>query len=146
RLALYEAHIAQVFNHTVLISHIEQRLFQQRVCERPITVISNGVDLNYFALKSVDVASHRQPVLVFTGAMNYFPNVDAVQYFCSDIFPLVRAVVPDCWFYIVGRNPIRRVQALGKHPNVTVTGTVPDVRPYLAKATVAVAPFRIARG
>jgi sugar transferase (PEP-CTERM/EpsH1 system associated) len=146
RLAAYEAHIAQVFNHAVLISQEEKRLFQQRICDRPITVISNGVDLNYFAPKSAEAASHRQPTLVFTGAMDYFPNVDAVQYFCNDIFPLVRAVVPNCGFSIVGRHPTRHVQALRSHPNVTVTGAVPDVRPYLAQATIAVAPFRLARG
>jgi sugar transferase (PEP-CTERM/EpsH1 system associated) len=146
RLCRYEARIAQVFNHAVLISHEEKRLFQQRICDRPVTVISNGVDLNYFVPKSAEVASHRPPTLVFTGVMDYFPNVDAVEYFCSDIFPLVRAVVPDCWFSIVGRHPTWRVQALSKHPNVTVTGAVPDVRPYLAQATIAVAPFRIARG
>ena len=86
------------------------------------------------------------PALVFTGVMDYFPNVDAVQYFCTDIFPLVRAAVPECRFSIVGRNPTRRVRELQAHPNVTVTGSVPDVRPYLAQAMVAVAPFRIARG
>jgi sugar transferase (PEP-CTERM/EpsH1 system associated) len=146
RLAAYEAKIAQMFNHVVLISAEEQLLLQQRICARPITVISNGVDLNYFVPRSADTASHRQPALVFTGAMDYFPNIDAVQYFCNDIFPLVHAVVPDCRFSIVGRNPAQRVQALSKHPNVTVTGTVADVRPYLAQATLAVAPFRLARG
>jgi len=146
RLATYEAHIAHVFDHVMLISHEEQRLLQQRICDRPITVISNGVDLNYFVPTSIDAACHRQPALVFTGAMDYFPNVDAVQYFCSEIFPLVRAVVPDCRFSIVGRHPTRRVRALSKHPNVTVTGAVPDVRPYLAQATIAVTPFRLARG
>jgi sugar transferase (PEP-CTERM/EpsH1 system associated) len=146
RLAAYEAKVAHVFNHAVLISQEEQRLFQQRICDRPITVISNGVDLHYFVPKSAEAASHKQPALVFTGVMDYFPNIDAVQYFCRDIFPLVRAVVPDCQFVIVGRNPTRRVRALSKHPNVTVTGAVPDVRPYLAQGTIAVAPFRIARG
>jgi sugar transferase (PEP-CTERM/EpsH1 system associated) len=146
RLAAYEAHIAHVFNHAILISHAEKRLFQQRIGDRPIAVISNGVDLNYFVPASAKAASHRLPTLVFTGAMDYFPNVDAVEYFCSAIFPLVRAVVPDCWFSIVGRHPTRRVLALSKHPNVTVTGAVPDVRPYLAQATIAVAPFRLARG
>jgi sugar transferase (PEP-CTERM/EpsH1 system associated) len=146
RLCRYEAHIAQVFNHTVLISQEEKRLFQQRICDRPVTVISNGVDLNYFVPKTADATARRQPTLVFTGVMNYFPNVDAVEYFCSDIFPLVRAVVPDCCFTIIGSHPTRRVQALSKHPSVTVTGAVPDVRPYLAQATIAVAPFRLARG
>jgi sugar transferase (PEP-CTERM/EpsH1 system associated) len=146
RLAAYETKIAHVFNHAVLISQEEQRLFQQRICDRPIAAISNGVDLNYFVPKRADAISRRQPTLVFTGVMDYFPNVDAVEYFCSAIFPLVRAVVPNCCFTIVGSHPTRRVQALSKHPNVTVTGAVPDVRPYLARATIAVAPFRIARG
>jgi len=144
RLAAYEANIAHEFNHAVLISHEEKRLLQQRIGGRPITVICNGVDLNYFVPKSADAASHLQLTFVFTGAMDYFPNVDAIQYFCSAIFPLVRAAVPNCWFYIVCRNPIRRVQALSKHPNVTVKGAVPDVRPYLARATLAVTPFRLA--
>jgi glycosyltransferase involved in cell wall biosynthesis len=78
--------------------------------------------------------------------MDYFPNVDAVQYFCREIFPLVRQSVSGVRFYIVGRNPIRQVRALEKYPNVIVTGTVPDIRPYLARATVSVAPLRIARG
>jgi len=146
RLAAYEAHIAHIFNHVVFISQAEKRLFQQRICHRPIAVIANGVDLNYFVPKRADAASRRPPTLVFTGVMDYFPNVDAVQYFCNDIFPLVRTVVPDCCFTIVGSHPTRRVQALSKHPNVTVTGAVPDVRPYLAQAAIAVAPFRLARG
>lgn len=146
RLAAYEAKIARAFNHVMLISQEEKRLFQQRICDRPIAVISNGVDLNYFVPRRADAASSIPPAVVFTGVMDYFPNVDAVQYFCTDIFPLVRAAVPDCRFSIVGRNPTRRVRKLQHHPNVTVTGSVPDVRPYLAQATVAVAPFRVARG
>lgn len=146
RLAAYEAKIARAFHHVVLISQEEKRLFQQRVCDRPVAVVSNGVDLNYFVPRSADAAACLPPALVFTGVMDYFPNVDAVQYFCTDIFPLVRAAVPACRFSIVGRNPARGVRDLQHHPNVTVTGSVPDVRPYLAQATVAVAPFRIARG
>jgi glycosyltransferase involved in cell wall biosynthesis len=78
--------------------------------------------------------------------MDYFPNVDAVQYFCRDVLPLVRQSVPEARFYIVGRNPIREVKALQKSPTIIVTGTVPDIRPYLARASVSVAPLRIARG
>jgi glycosyltransferase involved in cell wall biosynthesis len=78
--------------------------------------------------------------------MDYFPNIDAVQYFCNAIFPLLRKAMPEARFSIVGRHPTQRVKALGRYPNVTVTGTVPDVRPYLSKAMVAVAPLRIARG
>src|SRR5262249_41173564 len=72
RLAVYEAHIAHVFTHAVLISHEEKRLFQRCICDRPVTVISNGVDLHYFVPKHNAAVSPRQPVLVFTGAMDYF--------------------------------------------------------------------------
>jgi glycosyltransferase involved in cell wall biosynthesis len=78
--------------------------------------------------------------------MDYFPNVDATRYFCREIFPLVREAMPEALFYIVGRNPTRQVRALAREANVVVTGSVPDVRPYLAKARVAIAPLRIARG
>jgi sugar transferase (PEP-CTERM/EpsH1 system associated) len=146
RLAAYEVQIARIFNQAVLISPQERQLFYRRICNRPIAVISNGVDLHYFRPRSSTMASDMPPALVFTGVMDYFPNVDAVQYFCTDIFPFVRAVVPACRFYIVGRHPTRRVRELQDHPNVIVTGSVPDVRPYFAQATVAVAPFRLARG
>ena len=81
--------------------------------------------------------------LVFTGAMDYWPNVDAVQWFATDIFPALRAKYPDTRFYIVGARPSPAVQALAQQTGVVVTGTVPDVRPYIAHAAVAVAPLRM---
>jgi sugar transferase (PEP-CTERM/EpsH1 system associated) len=146
RLAKYEEQAAHIFDHCILISEEERRLFQERVAGRPVSVISNGVDLEYFAPHGFDFLRVSHPSIVFTGAMDYFPNVDAVQYFCQQVFPLVRQSAPKAQFYIVGRNPIRQVKALQKYPNVIVTGTVPDIRPYLARATVSVAPLRIARG
>jgi sugar transferase (PEP-CTERM/EpsH1 system associated) len=147
RLARYEEEIARTFDCSIFVTEHEARLFQERVTDRPVTVIPNGVDLEYFsppANKSSQ--SSAPPTLAFVGAMDYFPNVDAVQYFCDEIFPLVRETIPDAMFYIIGRAPTPQVQALGGRPNVVVTGTVPDIRPYLTQATVAVAPFRIARG
>jgi sugar transferase (PEP-CTERM/EpsH1 system associated) len=146
RLARYEEQIVQVFDHSILISEEERRLFQVRVNERPVSVISNGVDLEYFSPNRSSALHAASPIIVFTGVMDYFPNVDAGQYFCREIFPLVRDLVPQSQFYIVGRSPTRQVRELGNQPNVVVTGTVPDVRPYLAQATVAIAPFRLARG
>ncbi len=144
RLARYEETIARTFDLSLFVTEQEKMLFQKRVADCPIAVVPNGVDLEYFsfALRS----SPCPPVVVFVGAMDYFPNVDAVRYFCDDIFPLICQVVPETRFYIVGRNPTRQVRALGRRPNVIVTGAVQDVRSYLAEATVAVAPFRIARG
>jgi sugar transferase (PEP-CTERM/EpsH1 system associated) len=146
RLAKYEDEMAHVFDHSIVISEEERRVFQKRVSDRPVAVITNGVDLEYFFPRPNAAAKISQPIIVFTGAMDYFPNVDAVQYFCHEIFPSVRRELSGARFYIVGRNPTRQVRELGKQANVIVTGTVPDVRPYLSQAALGVAPFRLARG
>jgi sugar transferase (PEP-CTERM/EpsH1 system associated) len=146
RLGRYEEAAARLFDRSLFISLEETVLFRQRICDRPITVLPNGVDTDYFSPMQRNVAFDGQPVIVFTGVMDYFPNVDAVTYFSQEVFPPVRKVIPQAQFYIVGRNPVRRVRELAYPPSITVTGAVPDVRPYLARAAVAVAPFRVARG
>jgi glycosyltransferase involved in cell wall biosynthesis len=83
---------------------------------------------------------------VFTGTMDYPPNVDAVVWFATEILPVIRRTVPTAQFYIVGNRPNGEVQRLTASGCVFVTGRVPDVRPYLAHATAGVAPMRIARG
>jgi sugar transferase (PEP-CTERM/EpsH1 system associated) len=113
------------------------------VCE----AMGNGVDTERFAPDPTlppPFASGQQAI-VFTGAMDYWPNVDAVGWFVREMLPALRRTRPDLHFWIVGRSPSPAVQALaGEH--VHVTGTVPDVRPYLQHAAVAVAPLRLARG
>ena len=146
RLARYEEEVARAFDHSIFVSGQEADLFRRRISDRPVSVIPNGVSLNYFAPAGDGFLPSGPPVVVFTGTMDYFPNVDAVQYFCRHIFPLVRKILPEVHFYIVGRSPTRLVRKLGREPQVTVTGSVPDIRPYLARAGVMVAPFRIARG
>jgi sugar transferase (PEP-CTERM/EpsH1 system associated) len=146
RLARYEAEIARTCAQSILISDLEAACMQHRVPERTFTVIPNGVDLAYFAPSETPVSCYPPGHVVFAGAMDYFPNVDAVQYFCSEIFPLLRQALPEARCTIVGRNPTPQVRRLGEESQITVTGAVPDVRPYLAQAQVAVAPLRIARG
>jgi polysaccharide biosynthesis protein PslH len=145
-LGKYEEQLAREFDHCILSSAVEAQFLRNRAKDRPISVISNGVDLEYFTPRSHARELKGRPIIVFTGVMDYFPNVDAVKYFCSTIFPIVLDSVPDAQFYIVGRNPTRQVKDLGKQINVIVTGTVADVRPYLEQARVAVAPFRLAHG
>lgn len=146
RLARYEEAVARTFDHLVLVSDLEARLFQQRVQGRRIAVIPNGVDLDYFRPAGEAATQAEDQGIVFTGEMDYFPNVDAVRHFCDNVLPLVRQEMPGVRFTIVGRNPTRDVKVLGRGPNVTVTGGVSDIRPYLASATVSIAPLRIARG
>lgn len=146
RMARYEAQIAGMFARSIFVSDNEANLFQKQVTGEAISMIPNGVDHEYFDPNQYDDGDSTVPTIVFTGAMDYFPNIDGVRYFCSEIFPRVRRALPEAAFYIVGRNPTRQVRELGALPGVSVTGTVADVRPYLSKATVAVAPLRIARG
>jgi sugar transferase (PEP-CTERM/EpsH1 system associated) len=145
RLAKYEFEVVRSFDHSIVVSEDEQGLIERRV-DRRVSTISNGVDLEYFMPAGPRSLRCSPATIIFTGAMDYFPNIDAVNYFCADIFPLVKQSVPEARFYIVGRNPTDHVRRLAKRGNVVVSGTVPDVRPYLEQASVAVAPFRVARG
>lgn len=145
RLARWEETIATSFNHSIVVTEKEAKVLRKRAGDRPVTVIPNGVDLDYFSSNGSQ-REIEEPCIVFTGVMSYFPNVDAVCYFAAEVFPLVREALPTARFCIVGRDPVKRVTELGKLRNITVTGTVVDVRPYLGRAAIAVAPLRIARG
>lgn len=150
KLAEWEAHVAQDFDATVLVSQAEAALLKQRAphAQHKISAFENGVDAEYFSPDRDYPNPYVQMAqsIVFTGAMDYWPNIDAVTWFAEHIFPRVREVIPGAQFTIVGSRPSEAVLALASHPGVVVTGGVPDVRPYLAHAVCAVAPLRIARG
>jgi glycosyltransferase involved in cell wall biosynthesis len=110
--------------------------------EREPSTINHGLSTMDHRPTSID---HR-PVLVFTGAMDYYANIDGVVWFTKEVLPLVKKEIPDVKFYIVGSNPTKEVIELSGKNGMTVTGYVPDTREYLRRATVAVVPLRIARG
>ena len=146
----YERRVTHAFAASAFVSEAEAALFKQLApdCADKVFGFSNGVDTDYFS-PSLTFSSPYcagEQVLVFTGAMDYWANVDAVTWFARDIFPAVQRVHPGVRFYIVGSRPTSEVQALAKHSGVTVTGAVADTRPYIAHAAMAVAPLRIARG
>jgi sugar transferase (PEP-CTERM/EpsH1 system associated) len=150
KLLEYERGVAADFDASLFVSPEEASLFRSLASESAPKIghFSNGVDADYFS----PAHAHQNPfgsseeALVFTGAMDYWPNIDAVQWFATEVFPHVRAQRPNAVFYIVGSRPAPQVEALANQPSIRVTGTVPDVRPYLAHAHAAVAPLRIARG
>lgn len=149
-LLRYEREVAGEFDSTVLVSQPEAELFRRLAPDIAGKVfgINNGVDCDYFSPKGpypVPYAAGEQ-VLVFTGAMDYWPNVEAATWFAHEVFPKIRAQCATARFYIVGARPTPEVQKLTELPEVTVTGSVPDIRPYIAHATLAVAPLRLARG
>ncbi len=149
KVASLEARIAREFDWSVFVSEQEAALFQRVVpgAEARVRAIPNGVDFDYFdpAIAQAALYATDRPRFVFTGTMDYPPNVDAVRWFVAEILPLIRATAPAAEFHIVGASPAPSVQALAG-AGVFVTGRVPDVRPYVAHATAAVAPMRIARG
>jgi sugar transferase (PEP-CTERM/EpsH1 system associated) len=150
QLLAYERRVARDYDASLFVSEPEAALFRELAPESDARIgyFNNGVDTDYFT-PHADYASPYAPgeqAIVFTGAMDYWPNVDAVQWFAAEALPILRARYPKLAFYIVGARPAPAVQELGKIPGVTVTGTVPDVRPYIAHARAAVAPLRIARG
>lgn len=148
-LLAFERRIAGSFDASTFVSPAEAELFLQLApeCAGRVSHYSNGVDLEYFSpARDYDnpyPSSAR--VLAFTGAMDYWANVDAVAWFAREVFPAIHAQFPDARFYIVGSRPTAEVQALA-NDTIVVTGSVPDIRPYLAHAQIAVAPLRIARG
>lgn len=150
RLLRYERQVAGSFDAAFFVSAAEAQLFRRLAPEAAAKVAhyNNGVDLDRFSpsLRCDNPYPASERAIVFTGAMDYWPNVDAVVWFTREMLPLVRAVVPQAAFTIVGSNPSPEVQRLADIPGVRVTGRVEDVRPYLLHAAVAVAPLRLARG
>ena len=144
-LARYEQKIADLFQALLLVSEAEKQLCPD-VVRQKVTVVPNGVDLARFAPGMGKAIPADGPLIVFTGAMDYWPNIDAVSWFAREIFPLVLAVEPQARFYIVGANPKPEVLELGTRDHVVVTGFVEDTRDFIAAAAVCVAPLRIARG
>ena len=145
RLRRLEARLAREFDRLVVASAAEAALFRARVADVPVEVVGNGVDAEYFR-PAADAAPAEPASVVLTGTMDYAPNVDAACFFAREVLPRLRARLPDLRFRIVGRNPTRAVRALAAERGVEVTGSVADVRPYLAAAAAAVAPLRVARG
>jgi len=145
RLRRLEARLAREFDRLVVASAAEAALFRARVADVPVEVVSNGVDVEYFR-PAADAAPAEPASVVLTGTMDYAPNVDAACFFAREVLPRLRARLPDLRFRIVGRDPARAVRALAAERGVEVTGSVADVRPYLAAAAAAVAPLRVARG
>lgn len=149
-LLALERHAAMHFDHSLFVSEQE---WQRFVTLAPETVqrtgwVANGVDLEYFSPvhQFAPAFAGEGADLVFTGRMDYRPNIAAVQWFAGDVMPKLRQLVPNARFWIVGAAPTAEVRALADLSGVQVTGRVADTRPYLAAADAVVAPLRIARG
>lgn len=144
KMLRYERDTVRKFHHVVAVSEHDRSLMSRWVDPSRITVVPTGVDLSQFHPSS-DPPSGDRPVVAFVGAMDWEPNIDAAEYFCSEIWPKVLDRVPRAVFRLVGRNPDRRVKRLACD-SVEVTGRVPSVIDHLWQSTVVVVPLRIGGG
>jgi len=149
RLLAYEREAVDKAAKSFLVTDKEVALFEQLAPEHRgrVQALSNGVDADYFSPDPLRASPYRadELPLVFTGAMDYWPNVDGITWFAREALPALRQRWPSLRLHIVGRNPVASVRALASDA-VSISGTVPDVRPYLQYAAVVVAPLRLARG
>ncbi len=144
-----EREVARRADASLLVSEAEADLFRTRTGATNVSTLGNGIDTVFYdptaKFKKLHPA-YPDPLIVFTGQMDYRPNIEAVTDFATNAMPAIRAAHPETSFAIVGRNPTPAVSALSALPGVQVTGAVDDVRTWLAGADVVVAPLRIARG
>jgi polysaccharide biosynthesis protein PslH len=145
-LAAFEKAVAARADANLFVSEDEAALFAARSGANAIA-LGNGIDTAFYdpaiRVKTVNITA---PLIVFTGQMDYRPNVEAVIDFATHAMPVIRKTHPTVQFAIVGRNPSASVMALDRSEGVIVTGAVDDVRSWLNAASVVIAPLRIARG
>jgi sugar transferase (PEP-CTERM/EpsH1 system associated) len=143
RLRRLEHDICTWARAVTLVSRAETDLFRSFCPWEEVHAVTNGVDLAYFRPATGVVENDS---CVFVGALDYFPNVDAAVWFCREVWPGIRRRRPQATLDLVGRRPTPAVRRLAEEPGVRLVGQVPDVRPYVNQAAVAVVPLRIARG
>jgi sugar transferase (PEP-CTERM/EpsH1 system associated) len=147
KLAAYERRVCRQAHRVVAVSEADRDALRRLDPHLDVMVVPNGVDLEFYRPGiTPPLAGMASNALVFTGKMDYRPNVDAVTWFADAVFPLIRELAPGTTFYIVGQQPHARVVTLGTRPGIVVTGRVPDTRPYIAGARVYVVPLRIGGG
>lgn len=142
-LKRYESRYCQKFTDLVVTTPEDARQMGALCPQRPVHIVSNGVDLDLFPLRQKDPGGHH---LVFIGAMDNLPNIDAATFLSREIFPLIRQRYPQATLSLVGSRPTPAIQKLQEIPGIRVTGRVPSMVDYLHQATVCVIPMRAGYG
>ena len=145
KMLRYERAAVARFHHVIAVSENDRRLMSVMTNAARISVVPTGVDLKQFSCATAEAPNTTEPILVFVGSMDWEANIDAVDYFCREVWPTVRNAVPQARFRIVGRNPHPRVQRLASD-SVEVTGTVASVIEHYREASVNIVPLRIGGG
>jgi glycosyltransferase involved in cell wall biosynthesis len=144
RMFEYERRVCPSVRHVIAVSDLDAQLMRDMFGITNVTDIPTGVNIEYFARPA---APNSISDLVFVGSMDYMPNVDGIQYFVREILPLIRKQRPECTLTIAGRKPAAEIQTLASQvPGIRITGTVPDVRPWLWGGSVSIVPLRVGGG
>ncbi len=144
RMDKFEGDVCRTVKSVIAVSEVDACLMRKDYRPRRVDAVPTGVDLDYF---TPTTSVPRSSDLVFIGSMDWMPNIDGAQWFAREILPLIRKRKPDCSVVFAGRTPTAAVLDLAKaDPLIRVTGTVPDVRPYLWGATASIVPLRIGGG
>jgi glycosyltransferase involved in cell wall biosynthesis len=150
KMLRYERAAVRKFQHVIAVSENDRALMTKWVDGDRVTVVPTGVDLAQYrpAPNPLDISA---PLVTFVGAMDWEPNVDGVEYFCAEVWPAIKAEVPQARLRIVGRNPDRRVQkwasnSINNDNSIEVTGRVPSVVEHLRQSAVIIVPLRIGGG
>ena len=146
RVKTLEKNVCTAVDHVIAVSDTDARLLSELGCDAPVTVVPNGISTHLYQRPDTDPVELQKPALIFTGKMDYRPNVDAVLWFAEEILPLIRQALPEAHFYIVGQAPHARLDVLRGQAGITLTGLVPEVLPYLQAASVFVVPLRMGSG
>ncbi len=145
KLARYEAHLMRLADLTVAVSQADAAALRRIAPEIEPLVLPNGLFVADYAAEG-ERAPLKTPAFVFTGTMDFRPNVDGVLWFADEVWPRIRAALPLAHFYVVGRRPHARLEPLRRRPGIVITGEVPDARAYIRAATVYVIPLRMGGG
>jgi glycosyltransferase involved in cell wall biosynthesis len=144
RMEAYEREACRRARQVIAVSDVDAKVMQEIFGIGEVPIAATGVDTEYFEPQERNEAEYD---LIFVGSMDWLPNTDGIRYFTASILPLIRRVLPECKVAIVGRTPNAEIQALAAaDPRITVTGTVPDVRPYVWKSKLSIVPLRIGGG
>ncbi len=143
RMAAYEGQVCRTVRNVIAVSESDAHLMRTRYQVSKVSHVPTGVDIDFFRPTS---SAPSRADLVFIGSMDWMPNIDGIQWFTDEIWPLILQQRPQTTLAIVGRKPVPAIQQLANRPNITVTGTVPDVRPWLHGAGLSIVPLRIGGG
>ena len=146
KLRSFERRACRRADRVVCVSEADADAIRQLDAALSIDVIPNGVDTDYYRREQIAPLALPTPSIVFTGTMDFRPNVEAMLWFAQEVLPAVKRAVPAVHFYIVGQRPHARLDSLRDDPAITLTGAVEDTRPYISAASVYVAPLRMGGG